>query len=91
MRKKKINEEALKQIIEMMDEVINDFSVPKNIRATIEDAKNKIKDIKSFDVNASAAIYALQDITNDINMPVHTRTEIWTIISSLEALKEKNK
>jgi len=33
----------------------------------------------------------LQDITNDINMPAHTRTEIWTIISALEGIRERHK
>jgi hypothetical protein len=72
--------------------VIEDRGVPRNIRRVVEEAKNKVSD-KSGDlgVNLSRAIYLLDDISNDINMPSHTRTEIWTIISELEAIKEKVK
>ena len=82
--------EKLEEVIELMDEVINDTGVPRNIRKTVEDAKKKIQE--NADVtNLSMAIYLLDDISNDINMPPHTRTEIWTIISEIEALKEKAK
>ncbi|MEK6821351.1 MAG: UPF0147 family protein [archaeon] len=40
------------------------------------------------DVAFSRAIYLLDDVSNDINLPPHSRTDIWTIISELEALKE---
>ena len=53
--------------------------------------KNKIESKEESEVNISSAVYMLDDISNDINMPAHTRTEIWTIISELENLKEKVK
>jgi uncharacterized protein (UPF0147 family) len=82
--------EKLGEVIELMEEVINDTGVPRNIRKTVEEAKNKIQE-KADVTNLSMAIYLLDDISNDINMPPHTRTEIWTIISEIEALKEKAK
>ena len=36
-------------------------------------------------------MYILDDISNDINMPTHARTEIWQIISELESIREKEK
>ncbi len=78
------------ELIELMENLIGDHSVPRNIRRAVEEAKEKIKkEISSTTI--SAAVYLLDDISNDINMPSHTRTDIWTIISSLEALKEKVK
>jgi uncharacterized protein (UPF0147 family) len=82
--------EKLKEVLDLMDEVINDTSVPRNIRKTVEDAKIKIGE-KADSTNLSMAIYMMDDISNDINMPAHTRTEIWTIISELESLKEQAK
>lgn len=79
-------------VIELMDSIIADSGVPRNIRRMVEEAKNKIKgEKKELALNISSAIYMLDDISNDINMPSHTRTDIWTIISELEALKEKVK
>ncbi|MBU1120886.1 MAG: UPF0147 family protein [archaeon] len=78
--------------LELMDSIIEDNGVPRNIRRVVEEAKNKVKeDNKELGVNVSAAIYKLDDISNDINMPSHTRTDIWTLISELEAIKEKVK
>jgi len=82
----------LENVAEMMDNVICDNSVPRNIRSAIQDAKNKaMEKAKDADkgVTIGTAIYILDDISNDINMPQHTRTEIWQIISELESVKEK--
>jgi len=88
MKKKEIDSGYLN---ELMEAVIQDTSVPRNIRKVVEDAKNKIESKEESEVNISSAVYMLDDISNDINMPAHTRTEIWTIISELENLKEKVK
>lgn len=87
-------EETRKEIneaIAMMMDVIDDRGVPRNIRAVIEQAAEKIKAKKVETANFGTAMYLLDDISNDINMPAHTRTDIWQIISKLEALKEKVK
>jgi hypothetical protein len=81
----------IKDAVDLMQEVIDDRSVPRNIRNTVEEAKEKISQKKASAMDFSAAIYMLDDISNDINMPYHTRTDIWEIISKLEAVKEKMK
>ncbi|MDD5147882.1 MAG: UPF0147 family protein [Candidatus ainarchaeum sp.] len=81
----------VKETVALMQELINDRSVPRNIRTIVEDAAQKLQ-AKTLDAaNLGNAIYLLDDISNDINMPSHTRTDIWQIISKLEALKEKVK
>lgn len=82
--------ELTQEIADLMDAIVNDTSVPRNIRKAVEEAKNKVLE-KADATNLSVAIYRLDDISNDINMPPHTRTEIWAIISKLEELKEKVK
>ncbi len=88
MKKKEID---VSFVSELMDSVIQDTSVPRNIRKVVEESKEKIEKKEELGVQISSAIYLLDDISNDINMPQHTRTEIWTIISELENLKEKIK
>ncbi|HZX20176.1 MAG TPA: UPF0147 family protein [archaeon] len=85
-------EEQIDYTIEMMEAIMDDTTVPRNIRKTIDDAKEKIMgDPKEMNVNVTNAIYLMDDISNDINMPAHTRTEIWSIISELESIREKSK
>lgn len=78
-------------VLELLEAVISDRGVPRNIRGQVEEAKKKIEVNSDDPVNYGSAIYFLDDISNDINMPSHTRTEIWTLISQLEAIKEKLK
>ncbi|MBI4210764.1 MAG: UPF0147 family protein [Candidatus Diapherotrites archaeon] len=84
--------EQIECAIELLDSIMDDTTVPRNIRKACEDAKLKMSGPEQdISVNVSTAIYLMEDISNDINMPAHTRTEIWTIISELEAIREKCK
>lgn len=84
--------EDVEAVVEMMDAVLEDRSVPRNIRAAVEAAKQKVTaEGEDLSVGVTAAIYELDDISNDINMPPHTRTEIWNIISNLERIREQYK
>jgi uncharacterized protein len=90
------SKERIKQITDLMSPVIEDNSVPKNIRRAVSEARERInqavaKGTTEVGVNLANAIYSLDDISNDINMPFHTRTEIWGIVSELEKLKEELK
>lgn len=79
----------IEQIISLMESVIDDTSVPKNIRKSVSDAKAKLQTDEEVIVRASGAVYALNEVSEDINMPIHARTQIWTILSALESIKEQ--
>ncbi|MEM4389771.1 MAG: UPF0147 family protein [Candidatus Micrarchaeia archaeon] len=81
-------EEKINQIISLMDILINDTSVPKNIRKAVSEAKAKLSGNGELTQRASGAVYILDEVTEDINMPAHARTQIWTILSALETIKE---
>jgi uncharacterized protein (UPF0147 family) len=77
------------EIAQIMEEILADRAVPRNIRAKVDEALAKVK---LNNVTAlSEAIYFLDDISNDVNMPDHTRTDLWHLISLIEAEKEKMK
>ena len=76
-------------VIEIMESILDDRMVPRNIRSRVEEAIEKVK-LNNI-TTLSEAIYILDDISNDVNMPEHTRTDIWQIISMIEEEKEKTK
>ena len=76
-------------ILAIMNEIVGDRGVPRNIRAKLDEAISKIK--TNNVTSLSEAIYILDDISNDVNMPDHTRTDIWHLISLIETQKEKIK
>lgn len=81
-------EEKIRQITQLMDVVIGDPSIPKNVRKAVSDAKERLLGNEELIQRTSSAIYLLDEVSNDINMPVHARTQIWTILGMLESIKE---
>jgi uncharacterized protein len=86
-RKKDKNDKKIKEIVSFMDDVLGDTSVPKNIKRAVTDAKNKLLSNEDPVLCASSAIYYLESISEDINLPMHARTQIWQIVSVLETIK----
>ena len=79
----------LKQIAEIMTRVAGDTSVPRNIRRAANEARNiLLKKEGDPVVKASSVTMILDEISNDPNMPVHTRTTIWSVLSVLETVHE---
>ena len=82
----------VQNIVSLMDPVIEDHAVPRNIRRAVFESKEKIlEETDDPSVPISTAIYLLDEVANDINMPMHARADIWSIISDLEKLKEEIK
>jgi len=78
-------------IVKLLTGIIEDRTVPRNIRAAAEEARKELteKTDNTWDIRLSSAISVLDDITNDPNMPMYTRTQIWNIVSMLEAVKRE--
>ena len=74
----------MKNALELLDRIMNDRTVPKNIRKAAEDSKAILNGTDSPEVKISTAIHILDEIINDPNMPMYTRTQIWNVVSMLE-------
>ncbi len=81
-------QEQLEQIITILDQLADDNSVPRNIRRNAGECKERLrrKD-EARDVRIASAIFKLDEMANDPNIPLHGRTLIWNIISQLEQAK----
>ncbi len=80
-------ETKVEEVIELIEAVTADTSVPKNIRRALAEAKEKLKGPEELSTRVGAAVYSIEAISEDINMPMHARTQIWTILSALESIK----
>lgn len=82
-----MGDNRIKQVVDVMDMLAEDTSVPRNIRKGATDAKARLLDTKEpMDVRAAGAINILDDLANDPNIPLHARTLIWNVISQLETI-----
>ena len=80
----------IKPILTLLDLIINDRTVPKNIRRAAEESKKILNSNgQSFELKVSTAINLLDEITNDPNMPLYTRTQIWNVVSMLEQARRE--
>jgi len=82
-------DEKIKQVIQLMDMILEDVAMPKNIRTAMEAARTKLKEPGGdADVRAGGAIYCLGEVSEDINLSAHARIQIWNVLSALETVKE---
>jgi hypothetical protein len=81
----------LEPIVKILTGIIDDRTVPRNIRAAAEEAKKELteKSNNNWDIRLSSAISTLDEIINDPNMPMYTRTQIWNVVSMLETVKRE--
>ncbi|MCS7106531.1 MAG: UPF0147 family protein [Acidilobaceae archaeon] len=83
------NEAKIKYAVALLSAIVNDTAVPRNIRRAAVNALTQLRDAKlSPGVRAANAVSILDEVSQDPNMPMHTRTRMWQIISVLETVKD---
>ena len=80
--------DPIPNIVSALDMMLEDNSIPRNVRASIQKARTRLTKSDDKEVALSGAVYALEEISNDINIPMHARTMVWNIISELEGMKQ---
>jgi len=79
----------MEQAMSVLNMIADDNTTPRNIRRTAKQAAEMLLD-ESLSVAARAAnaIAILEDISQDPNMPMYSRTRIWNAISVLEGIRD---
>ncbi len=77
------------QAMSILNRVSEDNTTPRNIRRTAKQASDLMLDEStSLAARAANAIDLLDQISQDPNMPMYTRTRIWNVISVLEGIRD---
>jgi len=80
-------EEIIKKCTEMLEKMMKDVMIPRNIRKSASEVKIKLLNgDESLAVRAAAVISELEELTNNPSIPSHTRTLLWSIVSQLETV-----
>ncbi len=80
-------EKAMEQILDGLDMLNQDTSIPRNIRREAEEAKKiLLNENDPLDMRVASVTSMLDELANDPNIPLHGRTLIWNIMSRLEEL-----
>lgn len=82
----------IETINSLLDEINNDRTVPKNIRLSVQKARDDLNNERmDLPIRINGAISILDEVSNDPNIPIYTRTQIWNIVSMLEVIDERAK
>jgi uncharacterized protein (UPF0147 family) len=79
----------LNQAMSVLNTIADDNTTPRNIRRAAKQASDMLLD-QSLSVAARAAnaISLFEDISQDPNMSMYSRTRIWNAISVLEGIRD---
>lgn len=73
-------------IIEHLNELLVDSTVPRNVKSKIDEIIQSLNESAELSLKKNKALSLLDEISDDNNIQTYTRTQIWNIASMLEAL-----
>ena len=73
-------------VINSLNEIQADSTVPRNVRTKMESIVNTLKEDTELPIKVNRALNWLDEIASDVNLQSYTRTQIWNIMSALEKL-----
>ena len=82
---------SLQATLELLDMLIEDHSIPKNVRLSLSKIKDMLKNASKDElpVKIDAAMQIIEAISSDPNLPSFTRTQIWNLTSLLESINNQ--
>ncbi len=76
------------KVIPLIEQIVNDRTVPRNIRAKCQESIEVLNDGGDTAVRISTVISNMDEVSNDPNIPMYTRTQVWNIVSILESMQK---
>ena len=76
------------EIIQFMDELKEDSTVPRNVKTKLEASIAVLKkDGDELRLRIDKVLEELDEVANDTNTQSYTRSQIWNIVSMLESIQ----
>lgn len=79
-------EQEVKDVVDVMSELLEDNTVPRNVKTKIEHIIGSLEDKSELSLKVNKALSILEEISDDNNLQPYTRTQIWNLISMLESI-----
>jgi uncharacterized protein (UPF0147 family) len=78
------------EIVTLLEEIMNDRGVPRNIKGSLEESICILKGCGPEEEKLAHVTSILDDASTDPNVSAHTRTRIWNVVSILEELNHES-
>ena len=79
-------DEKLALIIQSLRELEEDTQVPKHVKIRIANTIKTLDQTSELSIRVSRALSELEELSDDVNMQAFTRTQLFNIVSMLEAI-----
>ena len=78
----------LRQAIDMLQEMQQDNTISKNVRMKVAAMQKELEDCKQEELSLkiNKILSELEELSNDMNLPMFVRTQIWSLTGLLEPL-----
>ncbi len=81
--------EQLSEVLELLTYLQKDIMIPKNVRNKIKNAHSVLlEENKNLSLRVDRSIQELDDIAEDPNVPIDTKTQLWDLFSKLECIQQ---
>tara|TARA_Y100000034_G_C6699375_1_gene308353 strand:- start:30 stop:278 length:249 start_codon:yes stop_codon:yes gene_type:complete len=79
--------EIKEEVFELLEIINNDGAVPKNVKEKTQEMGSMLKEKnENLALKINKVLQDLDDLSEDNNVPEHTRTQIWNLASLLESI-----
>lgn len=79
---------SVEEIKALLEDVLNDHGMPRNIRLALEDSIDELDNEEDTNMKLASIISALDEASGDPNISSYARTRIWNLVSELETMKD---
>ena len=77
------------EVLELLTNLQKDIMIPRNVRSKIKNAQSALleKD-KNLYLRIDKSIQELDEVAEDPNLPIDTKTYLWDLFSKLEGIQQ---
>lgn len=84
-------EQEKQNILDLIEVLLTDAMIPKNVKNSLIGIRTNIEKEGKNIIKLSESIYTLQDISEDPNLPLNAKSDVWQLLNILEKVKEQIK
>jgi uncharacterized protein (UPF0147 family) len=77
------------EVHQLLELILQDGAVSKNIREILSEIKEELKDEKNIALKINAALQKTEDLSLDPNLSPDVRTQLWSLTTLLESAQRE--
>jgi uncharacterized protein (UPF0147 family) len=75
------------EIVSLLEDLQRDNTVPRNVKSKLQEMQKLLQsESGELSLKVNRILSDVEEIANDINLPMFVRTQIWNLTSMLEGL-----